>query len=168
MIEELKKTEAKLIFVTTTPIPRGYPEPGTMGEDGRATGRVQETMERFINPWALEVMARHPGITICDQHALITNEAFYANWMEKAGTKDPREKNPLGDLHIGGLLAEPVGRQLGRAVLDVLGRKDEELNPHGLSENDLDPNRQRSATEGLDVSDFVDLLTSDERLRKLR
>lgn len=168
VIEELKKTEAKLIFVTTTPIPRGYPEPGEMGEDGKATGRVQKTMERFINPWALEVMARHSDITICNQHAMITNEAFYANWLEKAGTKDPGEKNPLGDLHIGGLLAEPVGRQLGRTVLDVLGRNDEALSSHVLSENDLDPNRQRAATEGLDVSDFVDLLTNDERLRKWR
>jgi len=76
------------------------------------------------------------------------------------------ERNPYGDLHIGGMLAEPAGRQLARKVLDVLGRKDEALNPHALTKNDLNPERQRAATKGLDVEDFVELLTSDERLRK--
>ena len=166
VIAELEKTGAKLIFVTTTPIPRGYPEPGELDAEGRASGRVQETMKRFINPWALEVMARHPEIRICHQHDLISEETFYRNWMDKAGTDEPGEKNPVGDLHIGGLLAEPVGRQLARSVLDALGREDEALAPHQLSENELDPDRQRPATEGLDVEDFLDLLTNDDRLRR--
>lgn len=166
VISELKKTNARLIFVTTTPIPRGYPEPGSLTEDGRASGRVQDTMKRFINPWALEVMARHPEIEICDQHSMIENEPFYATWMNKAGRRQNDESNPYGDLHIGGLLAEPAGRQLARKVLDVLGRKDEPLAPHALTENDLNPERQRAATKGLDVKDFVDLLTNDARLRK--
>jgi hypothetical protein len=165
VIAELKKTGAELIFVTTTPIPRGYPDPGELDAEGRASGRVQETMKRFINPWALEVMARHREIAICDQHSLILNEPFYDTWMEEAGTKEKEEKNPVGDLHIGGLLAEPVGRQLARSVLDILGREGEALAPHQLSENDLDPERQRPATAGLDVNDFLDLLTNDERLR---
>lgn len=166
VIAHLKKTGAELVFVTTTPIPRGYPNPGELDSEGRAPGRVQEAMKRFINPWALEVMARHPEIRICDQHDLISNEKFYQTWMEKAGTTEPGERNPVGDLHIGGLLAEPVGRQLARAVLDALGREEEALAPHQLSEKDLDPERQRPATEGLDVKDFLDLLTNDERLRR--
>ena len=166
VIAELKKTGAELIFVTTTPIPRGYPYPGELDAEGRASGRVQETMKRFINPWALEVMARHPEIAICDQHSLILNEPFYDTWMAEAGTKEKEEKNPVGDLHIGGLLAEPVGRQLARSVLDILGREGEALAPHQLSENDLDPERQRPATAGLDVNDFLDLLTNDGRLRR--
>jgi hypothetical protein len=52
--------------------------------------------------------------------------------------------------------------------LDVLGREDEPLNPHGLVSNDLDPRRQRSATKDIDVDDFSDLLESDQRLRKYR
>ena len=77
VISELKKTGAKLIFVTTTPIPGGYPAPGEPGPEDKAPGRTQKTMERFINPWALEVMGRHPEIEICDQHTLISQEKFY-------------------------------------------------------------------------------------------
>jgi hypothetical protein len=166
VIAALKKTKAKLIFVTTTPIPRGYPAPGELSKDGNAPGRAQETMQRFINPWALDVMARHPDIEICDQHAMISNEKFYETWMEKAGFHNKDENNPYGDLHIGGILAEPAGRQLARKVLDVLGRADESLSPHTLSENDLNPDRQRASTKGMDVKDLVDLLNKDERLRK--
>ena len=53
-----------------------------------------------------------------------------------------------------------------RPRLDFSGRDDEALSPHLLSDNDLDPDRQRAATKGMDVADFVDLLTRDERLRK--
>ena len=166
VISELKKTKAKLIFVTTTPIPGGYPEPGELGPDEKATGRVQKTMERFINPWALEVIRRHPKIEICDQHALILNEQFYSVWLNKAGFIERGENNPFGDLHIGGLLGEPVGRQLARKVLDILGREEEALGPHGLGENELDPRRQRASTSGMDVADFIELLSSDQRLRK--
>jgi hypothetical protein len=123
-------------------------------------------MERFINPWALEVMARHSEIKICDQHSLITSEKFYASWMDKAGRKSNDESNPYGDLHIGSLLAEPAGRQLARKVLDVHGRQTEKLSPHSLNANDLNPDRQRASTEGMDVEDLVDLLTNDARLRK--
>ena len=165
VIAELKKTKAKLIFVTTTPIPGGYPDPGEIGPDEKATGRVQKTMERFINPWALEVMSRHPEIEICDQHTLISREKFYASWLAKAGFRKKGEINPFGDLHIGGLLGEPVGRQLARKVLDVLGRENETLAPHGLTQKELDPQRQRPATQNLDMEDFLDLLSNDKRLR---
>ena len=165
VIAELKKTKAKLIFVTTTPIPGGYPEPSELGPGNRASGRVQKTMKRFINPWALEVMNRHPEIEICDQHALISCEKFYKTWLAKAGFHKKGERSPYGDLHIGGLLGEPVGRQLARKVLDVLGREHEALAPHGLSYKELDPKRQRPATQNLDVEDFLDLLSNDKRLR---
>jgi hypothetical protein len=166
VIAELKKTKAKLIFVTTTPIPRGYPGPGELNENGQASGRVQETMERFINRWALEVMTRHPEIEICDQHSLIMGEHFYATWLANAGTKEGGSDKQYGDLHVGGLLGEPVGRQLARKVLDVLDREDEALSPHSLTEHDLRPDRQRAATKGMDKEDLVDLLNSDDRLRK--
>ena len=166
VISELKKTGAKLIFVTTTPIPGGYPPPGELGPDDKATGRVQKTMEFFINPWALEVMGRHPEIEICDQHALISNEKFYSTWLKKAGFHKKKKNNPFGDLHIGGLLGEPVGRQLARKVLDILGRWEEELSPFDQEYNNLDPKRQRPANQGMDVDDFIDLLTNDQRLRQ--
>ena len=37
---------------------------------------ISQILGGFINPWALEVMARHPEIEICDQHGLISNEKF--------------------------------------------------------------------------------------------
>ena len=164
VIAQLKKTKAKLIFVTTTPIPGAYPDPTNPSEANKATGRVQKTMARFINPWALEVMARHPEIRICDQHALISNEAFYATWMAKAGFHKKGENNPHGDLHIPGLLSQPVGRQLARLVLDTLGREKESLSLHSVSGNDLKFNP--AALSGRDPGDFLDLLTKDARLRK--
>lgn len=166
VITELKKTRAKLIFVTTTPIPRGYPEPGNLRSDGKAPGRVQGTMERFINPWAMEIITKHPEIGICDQHALISNEPFYATWMDAAGTKDRSVKNLYGDLHIGGILAEPAGRLLARKVLDTLGLEETALSPSSLSANDLAPDRQRPATQRSDMNDLVDLLNDDKRLRQ--
>lgn len=166
IISELKKTKAKLVFVTTTPIPRGYPEPQDLRSDGTAPGRVQKTISRFINPWALEVMARYPEIGICDQHALLASEPFYATWMDAAGAADRDKKNSYGDLHIGGILAEPAGRLLARRVLDILGYEEAALAASSLTAKDLDPDRQRPATTGMDVDDLIDLLNNDERLRK--
>jgi len=123
-------------------------------------------MKNFLNPWALEVMKGHPEIAICDQHALISNEEFYATWLAKAGTKDGKASKEYGDVHIGGLLGEPVGRQLARKVLDVLGRKSEKLAPHGINKGRLSPKNQRPATKKIKPSDFLDLLSNDERLRK--
>ena len=81
-------------------------------------------------------MMRHPEIEICDQHSLISREKFYATWLARAGFHNEGERNLYGDLHIGGLLGEPVGRQLARKVLDVLGRDNESLGSHGLSEKE--------------------------------
>lgn len=166
VISELRKTGAKLVFVTTTPIPRGYPGPENLRSDGRAPGRVQQTMSRFINPWALEVMARYPDIGICDQHALLTSEPFYATWLQSAGFVDKNKKNSFGDLHIGGILAEPAGRLLARRVLDILGQGETTLAESRLKIDKFDPARQRPATRGIDVDDFFNLLNKDERLRK--
>ena len=123
-------------------------------------------MKRFINPWALEVIARHPGIGICDQHALLTNEPFYATWMDSAGSSVDGKKNPYGDLHIGGVLAEPAGRILARRILDALGKEEVPLSASSLSANDLDAKRQRPATKGMDTDDFTDLMNLNERLRR--
>lgn len=168
IIAILRKTGAKLIYVTTCPIPKGYPiapdpDKHELGPD-QAPKRKSGTMEKYINPWALEVMARHPDIAICDQHSLIKSEAFYRTWHTKAGNTEGKG-NEYGDLHIPQLLAEPVGRQLGRLVLDMLGRENESLHPADIPERDLTPERQRPATKGMDVDDFLDLLANDERLR---
>jgi hypothetical protein len=168
IIAILRKTKAKLIFVTTCPIPQGYPAAPAPSahKDGpnNAPGRAAGTMEKYLNPWALEVMARHPDIGVCDQHSLIEAELFYQAWLKNAGTKEGKG-NDYGDLHIPHLLSEPVGRQLARLVLDSLGRQNEALTPPAISDKDLEPGRQRASTKGMDVADFRDLLSNDKRLR---
>ena len=114
----------------------------------------------------MEVMARHPEIGICDQHALLTSEPFYATWLGAAGTADRSRKNEYGDLHIGGILAEPAGRILARRVLDILGQEETALATSSLSDRELDPDRQRPATKGMDVEDLIELLNENERLRR--
>ena len=67
IIAELKKTKARLVWVTTCPVPHGLGEAGALAADGRAPGRKTGVMMKYLNPWALEVMKRHPEISICDQ-----------------------------------------------------------------------------------------------------
>ena len=50
--------------------------------------------------------------------------------------------------------------------MDVMGRKDEKLSPPAVTERDLDPKRQRPATKDFDPADYLDLLSSDKRLRQ--
>jgi hypothetical protein len=164
IIAELRKSKAKLIYVTTCPVPGNYPRGDKLTQD-HAPGRTHGVMKHFINPWALEIIRRHPEISICDQHGLVTGEKFFGAWMKNAGSKDGRG-NEYGDVHLGGLLGEPIGRQLARCVMDVMGRKDENLSPAAVTERDLDPKRQRPATKDLDSADYLDLLRSDKRLRQ--
>ena len=67
VITELKKTGAKLIWVTTCPVPRGFLAAGGLDEKGKAPRRTSGVMRKYLNPWALEVVQRPPALTICDQ-----------------------------------------------------------------------------------------------------
>jgi hypothetical protein len=168
IVAMLERTRAKLIFVTTCPVPGGYaaaPPPEDKGGATKAPGRKHGVMRNYINPWALEVMARHPEIGICDQYALVASEKFYAAWHANAGSPGGKG-NEYGDVHLGGILGEPIGRQLARAVLDAIGRGDEPLAPADIPERDLAPGRQRPSTKGVDVKGYLDLLSSDARLRR--
>ena len=154
IIKELKKTGAKLIFVTTCPVPGGYEKIKGDGGD-KAEGRLHLNMKTYINPWALEVMARHPEISICDQWSFVATEKFYKTWF-----------NTVNDVHLPGLLAVPFGRQLARAVLDISGLEDVALVPALMDEASLDKKRLPKALQGLDLTDFKDLVSNDKRLRK--
>ena len=67
IIKSLKKTGAKLVWVTTCPVPYGFEQAGGTDDLGKAPGRKWGVMEKHLNPWALEVISRLPEITICDQ-----------------------------------------------------------------------------------------------------
>ena len=63
-------------------------------------------MQKYLNPWAAEVMARHPEITICDQWKFVKDNAdgLYTDWW--AGQ----------NVHFSGEPADALGKFLGEHV----------------------------------------------------
>lgn len=110
IIRELKKTGARLIWVTTCPVPNGYDKNEGLDSEGRAPGRIAGVMEQYLNPWATEVIARHPEIHICDQWQFVKNneDGLYADWW--AG------KN----VHFNGESADALGQFLADFVKSVM------------------------------------------------
>jgi len=101
IISQLEKTGAKLIWVTTCPVPLGYGK----GSVGRKAGRM-----KLQNEWAAEVMRRHPKISTCDQWQFVKDnrDGLYTEWWQG--------KN----VHFGGRPADELGRLLGEHVMKVL------------------------------------------------
>ena len=111
VIAELKKTGAKLIWVTTCPVPHGCGPAGDLDKRGKAPGRKAGVMKKYLNPWALEVVSQHPEITICDQWQFVKDnpDGLYTDWWK-------------GDnVHFGGEPADALGRFLADSVLEVAG-----------------------------------------------
>jgi acyl-CoA thioesterase-1 len=113
VIAELKKTKAKLIWVTTCPVPNGYGPAGPLEANGKAPGRTAGVMKKYLNPWALEVMKRHPQISICDQWQYCKDQAteLYKDWWVG--------KN----VHFKGEPADKLGHFLAQHVLKVMKKK---------------------------------------------
>ncbi len=129
IIEKLKKTKAKLIWVTTPPVPFGYnlrpdefkqasPKDIPITEAKKLFHRVPGRM-RVQNEWAAEVMARHPEIMICDHWQLVMNnfDGFYSQWC--------RGRN----VHFRHGPEVPLGRSLARHVMRALGKDGDDINP---------------------------------------
>jgi acyl-CoA thioesterase-1 len=113
VVKELEKTGARLIWVTTCPVPQGFPVAGELTDQGKAPRRTSGVMEKYLNSWAAEVIARHPAITVCDQWQYVKDNegGLYKDWW--AG------KN----VHFGGQQAEALGRLLARHVGKVTAGK---------------------------------------------
>ena len=109
VIKELHKTGAKLIWVTTCPVPRGFPPAGDLTSQGRAPRRTAGVMKKYLNPWAREVVTRHPEITVCDQWQFVKDhqDGLYKKWWHG--------KN----VHFGGDQASELGRLLADHVKKV-------------------------------------------------
>ena len=114
VIQQLKPTGAKLIWITTCPVPNGYKPASALvdrGSKGKcATGRTSGVMKKYLNPWALEVVKRHPDITICDQWQYVKeNEAtiYKEFWASK-------------NVHFNGVGADKLGEFLARHVDKVM------------------------------------------------
>ncbi|MGI9474319.1 MAG: SGNH/GDSL hydrolase family protein [Rubripirellula sp.] len=113
MVGELEKTGAKLVWVTTCPVPNGFPAagdlvPGSNAMKSNAPGRKAGVMKKYLNPWALEVMNRHPEISICDQWQFVRDGDLYAEWWSNQ------------NVHFGGTGADALGRFLGEHVDRVM------------------------------------------------
>jgi hypothetical protein len=82
VIAELEKTAAKLIWVTTCPVPDGFPPAGELTSQGKAPRRTSGVMRKYLNPWAMEVIRRHPKITVCDQWTFVRDQKddLYSKW----------------------------------------------------------------------------------------
>ena len=113
VIKELEKTKAKLIWVTTCPVPRGFPPAGELSNDGKAPRRTAGVMEKYLNPWALEVVTRHPQISICDQWQYCKDhekETYQQWWAGK-------------NVHFNGAAADALGQLLAKHVLKATSSK---------------------------------------------
>jgi hypothetical protein len=110
VIAELEKTKAKLIWVTTCPVPNGFDKAGALDANGKAPGRTAGVMKKYLNPWALEVMKKYPEISICDQRRFVKDNAggLYTNWW--AGKNVHFSKEP----------ADALGKFLGQHVAKVM------------------------------------------------
>jgi len=113
IINELEKTKAKLIWVTTCPVPRGFPPAGELTNDGKTPRRTSGVMKKYLNPWALEVVNRHPQISVCDQwqYCKDREKDTYRQWW--AG------KN----VHFSGPEAAALGQLLANHVLEITSKK---------------------------------------------
>jgi len=113
VIAELEKTKAKLIWVTTCPVPNGFGKAGALDANGNAPGRTAGVMQKYLNPWAMEVMKRYPKISICDQwrYCKDNENGIYKDWW--AG------KN----VHFRVEPADALGKFLGQHVAKVMKKK---------------------------------------------
>ncbi|MEO0413943.1 MAG: SGNH/GDSL hydrolase family protein [Verrucomicrobiota bacterium] len=111
IIGELKKTGAKLVWVTTCPVPLGTPAAGALDDRGKAPGRKHGVMEKYMNPWAAEVMARHPEISVCDQWQFVKDNAdgLYKEWWKGDNVHFSREPADA----LGEFLADHVSKLMG-------------------------------------------------------
>jgi len=114
VIGELEKTKAKLIWVTTCPVPSGFLPAGDLDSNGKAPARTSGVMNKYLNPWALEVVKRHPQITVCDQWQFVKNHKgdIYKEWWSG--------KN----VHFGGESADALGQFLAAHLEQRLNEDD--------------------------------------------
>ncbi|PHR90941.1 MAG: hypothetical protein COA78_34270 [Blastopirellula sp.] len=110
--QRLEKTGAKLIWVTTAPVPLGYDPAGQLSEDGKASGRKAGVMQKYLNPWAAEVIARHPKITVHDQWQFVKDNAddLYTPWWQGR------------NVHFGGQQADALGKHLAQDVMERISQ----------------------------------------------
>lgn len=81
-IAAIKQTGAELIWVSTAPVPNGFEPAGELDEAGNASGRKASVMKKHLNPWALEVVKRHPDIWVYDMWQVVKDgeDGVFKEW----------------------------------------------------------------------------------------
>jgi acyl-CoA thioesterase-1 len=89
LIAILRRTNATLIWASTTPVQRDI-----LGQYARRKGAAAE-----YNAAALEVMKRHPEILINDLHGIIFSSSVFDAWRETSDVHfyKPEEQKALGE-----------------------------------------------------------------------
>jgi acyl-CoA thioesterase-1 len=108
VIGSMRETQATLLWLTSTPNPRGY----GAGDQDHGAGK-----NRLLNRWAAEVIARHPDVRVVDLFAVVESDPAYEDWWRGQNHHFPQ---PLG---------RPLGRAVARAVLDAVGLEEDPLAP---------------------------------------
>ena len=110
IIQHLRQTGARLVWVTTCPVPSGYEPADDLDPDGNAPGRKAGVMQKYINPWALEVLERHKDIMICDQWQFVKDHErdLYKEWWQGQ------------NVHFSGKAADELGKFLAKHILKKL------------------------------------------------
>lgn len=101
-IEQLQLTGAKLVWVTTTPVPDGYVNPNRVADPKK---KIEE-----LNQWAAELIDARKEIHVCDLSKFISEQEqpMFVNWR--------KGKNVTFNLNQSQPLAEQVANSIRRIL----------------------------------------------------
>jgi len=134
-LDLLLKTKAKVIWCMTTPVPYGFNLPprkkdthvplvpeaewAAMEHEVESPVGYVPGRSRLVNAWAGEVLAEHPEIKVCDLWQVVKNgeKGFYREWWHSQ------------NVHFFARGSVPLGRELARKVLGLLGRPASDIHP---------------------------------------
>lgn len=108
-IDVLRGTDARLVWITTTPVPRGLPEPAA---GSQPLGLVQGRMA-LQNGWARDVLKDHPEIMVCDLWQLVEDNAG-GTWDQWWAGRNVTFNNPS---------ARPLGQRVAESILAAADRQ---------------------------------------------
>jgi len=97
----MKKTGAKLIWCSTTPVPNS-----NKGKCARRKGAAA-----VFNQAAMEVMSRHPEILVNDLYQIVSGSPVFDNWRKGVDVHfyKQEEQKTLGEA-VGGAVRKALGR----------------------------------------------------------
>lgn len=101
-ISILKKTGAKLIWCSTTPVPN----------DNKGTYARRKGASEVFNQAAIEVMRRHPEILVNDLYQVVNGSPVFDNWRK---TVDVHFNKPEEQKLLGEAVAAAVRKALGKS-----------------------------------------------------